>query len=239
MHLVPHRKILAAPLAAAALLVAAIAWQAGHPSPAAADVTSTTAVSAGPGAISQPAATGNPSDYGSQLERCYTAPNYPLGGANPILSEPLTTAFTSNAPLTVSATFNGSQWYGTWQFIFTNRSSTAFSVDCAVIIFRAPSNSDTHSYANAQQYGHPQQDYLEVPRGDGTSYYIVRLGFHDVPLAQRTVYAGKTFTYQFGGVPSTAVTLNQMRDSIRFTADLDLSGNTTLVKKYGTSRLPN
>jgi hypothetical protein len=67
----------------------------------------------------------------------------------------------------------------------------------------------------------------------------VRLGFHDVPLTQRTVYAGKTFTYQFGGVPSANLTLNQMRDSIRFTADLTLAGNTDLVKKYGTNRLPN
>ncbi|HEY2672623.1 MAG TPA: hypothetical protein VGJ07_19900 [Rugosimonospora sp.] len=234
-----QRRLLILPLTAAALLAATVAWQAGHPSPAAADITSTTTVSAGPNTISQPAAAGNPSDYGSQLERCYTAPNFPLTGANPILSEPMTTAFTSNAPLSVSATFNGSQWYGSWQFVFTNRSSTSFSVDCAVIVFRAPSGSDTHSYSNAQQYGHPQQDYVEVPRGDGTSFYIVRLGFHDVPLAQRIVYAGKTFTYQFGGVPSTAITLNQMRDSIRFTADLDLSGNTALVKKYGTSRLSN
>jgi hypothetical protein len=78
-----------------------------------------------------------------------------------------------------------------------------------------------------------------VPRGDTTSFYIVRLGFHDVPLSERTVYPGKTFTYQFGGVPSTAITLNQMRDSIRFTADLNLAGNTELVKKYGTNRLPN
>jgi hypothetical protein len=239
MGITAPRRLLLAPLAAAALLVATAGWQLAHQPAASADTTTTTTVSAGPNTISQPAATGNPSVYTSQLERCYTAPNYPLSGANPILSEPLTTSFTSNAPLSVYATFSGSQWYGVWQFVFTNRSNTSFSVDCAVIIFRASSSSDSHSYLNAQPYGHPQQDYLEVPRGDGTSFYIVRLGFHDVPLAQRTVYAGQTFTYQFGGVPSTNITLNQMRDSIRFTADLTLAGNTDLVKKYGTNRLSN
>lgn len=239
MRMTAPRRLLLAPLAAAALLVATAGWQLAHEAAATADTSTTTTVSAGPNTISQPAATGSPSQYTSQLERCYTAPNYPLSGANPILSEPLTTSFTSNAPLSVYATFSGSQWYGAWQFVFTNRSSTAFSVDCAVIIFRAASGSDAHSYANALSFGHPQQDYLEVPRGDSTSFYIVRLGFHDVPLSERTVYPGKTFTYQFGGVPSAAITLNQMRDSIRFTADLNLAGNTELVKKYGTNRLSN
>jgi hypothetical protein len=239
MEKTARRRLLLAPLAAAALLAATAGWQLARQPAATADTTTTTTVSAGPDTVSQPAATGNPSVYTSQLERCYTAPNYPLSGPNPILSEPLTTKFTSNAPLTVYATFTGSQWYGTWRFVFTNRSSTAFSVDCAVIIFRAASGSDAHSYANSSTFGHPQQDYLEVPRGDGTSFYIVRLGFHDVPLSQRTVFAGGTFTYQFGGAPSTAVTLAQLRDSIRFTADLTLAGNTDLVKKYGTNRLPN
>ncbi len=239
MGITAPRRLALAPLVAAALLVATVGWQLGNQPAASADTTTTTTVNAGPSTISQPTATGNPSDYSSQLERCYTAPNYPLSGSNPILSEPLTTAFTSNAPLSAYAMFTGSQWYGTWRFVFTNRSSTAFSVDCAVIIFRAASGSDAHSYANQSTYGHPQQDYVEVPRGDSTSFYIVRLGFHDVPLSQRTVYAGQTFTYQFGGVPSSAVTLDQMRDSIRFTADLTLAGNTDLVKKYGTNRLTN
>jgi hypothetical protein len=239
MELKNRRRLLLAPLAATALLAATVGWQLAHQPAAAADATTTTTVSTGPDTISQQAATGSASVYTSQLERCYTAPNYPLSGPNPILAEPLTTKFTSNAPLSVYATFSGSQWYGTWKFVFTNRSSAAFSVDCAVIIFRASSGSDAHSYANQSTFGHPQQDYLEVPRGDSTSFYIVRLGFHDVPLSQRTVYPGQTFTYQFGGVPSTAVTPTQMRDSIRFTADLTLAGNTELVKKYGTNRLPN
>lgn len=239
MQVTLNRRLLAIPVAAAALLAVTAAWQLAHPVKATASSTQTTAVSAGPDSISQPAATGRPSQYSSQLERCANGRDYPLSGANPILSEPLTTSFTSNAPLTVSANFNGDQWYGDWTFTFTNRSSTAFSVDCAVMIFRAPSGSDSHNYANAQPFGHPQEDYLEVPRGDGTSFYIVRLGFHDVTLAQRTLYAGSSFTYNFSGTPNNVLTLAQIRDSIRFVADLDLAGNTDLVQKYGTDRLTN
>ena len=99
--------------AVAVALLLAFTWKLSHPHAAGADVTQTTAVSAGPDSVSQPAAAGNPSQYESPLERCHTAPNYPLSGANPILSEPLTTKFTSNVPLSVSVTYNGNQWYGT------------------------------------------------------------------------------------------------------------------------------
>jgi hypothetical protein len=72
MQMAARRRLLLVPLAAAALLAATIAWQVGNPARAAADITSTTTVSAGPNTVSQPLAAGSPSDYGSQLERCYT-----------------------------------------------------------------------------------------------------------------------------------------------------------------------
>jgi hypothetical protein len=111
-------------------------------------------------------------------------------------------------------------------------------VDCAVVVFRAPSGAGNHPYANAQPYGHPQKDYLEVPRGDGTSFYVIRLGFHDVPLSQRIAYPGQSFTVRLDG-PDGPISLEQTRDSVRFYADLTLSSNTSLVLKYGTNRLPD
>ncbi|GAA5188769.1 hypothetical protein GCM10023322_40180 [Rugosimonospora acidiphila] len=227
------------PLAAALLLLVTIAWQVAHSARATADVTQTTAVSAGPATFTQQAPAGNPSDYGSQLERCSHGVDYPLSGANPILSEPLTTAFTSNVPLSAQVAFNGNQWYGTYQLTFTNKSSKPLNVDCAVIIFRGPSHADQHYYFNQEATGHPQSDYLEVPRGDGTSFYIVRLGFHDVAAAQQTGYPNETFAWQIGAAPAAALTLEQLRDSIRFTADLNLSSNTSLIQHYGTNRLAN
>lgn len=206
---------------------------------AAADTNQTTPVSAGPSTFSQAVPTGQPSQYDSQLERCANGVNHPISGANPILSEPLTTSFTSNLPLSEYVTFTGDQYYGDWKFNFTNTSSQPFSVDCALLIFRAPSGSDSHTYANSQAYGHPQEDYLEVPRGDGTSFYIVRLDFHDVVYAQRQVAPGGTFTYDFGGAPNSAITLNQMRDSVRFSGDLNLASNEASIEHYGTDRLTN
>lgn len=208
--------------------------------PASADgTTQTTAVSAGPAAYTQAVPTGQPSQYTAPLERCANGTDHPLSGANPILGQALNTSFSSNVGLSESVEFTGNQYYGNWQFVFTNTSSETLSVDCAVLIFRAPSGSDNHAYSATQSYGHPQQDYLEVPRGDGTSFYIARLGFHDVPLAQRQVAPGQSFTYLLGGVPSSAITLQQIRDSMRFTADLDLSANQALVLEYGTNRLTN
>lgn len=220
------------------LLLAGLAAFAGG-GPASADQNTTTAVTSGPADFTQPAATGQPSQYNSPLERCANGVDHPISGPNPLLSEPLTTQFTSNVALSEYVTFSGNQWYGDWQFVFTNTSSHVLSTDCAVLVFRAPSSSDDHGYTATQQYGHPQQDYLEVPRGDGTSFYVARLGFHDVPLAQRQVAPGQSFTYTLGGVPNTAITNAQIRDSLRFTADLDLKANESLVEHYGTDRLTN
>ncbi|WP_328913217.1 MULTISPECIES: hypothetical protein [unclassified Streptomyces] len=220
------------------LLLAGLAAFAGQ-SPASADPNTTTAVSAGPATFTQAVATGQPSQYASTLERCANGVDHPISGANPILSEPLTTQFTSNVGLSEYVTFTGNQWYGDWNFVFTNTSSQTLSTDCAVLVFRAPSSSDDHGYTATQSYGHPQQDYLEVPRGDGTSFYIARLGFHDVTLAERQIAPGQSFTYTLGGVPSSAITNSQIRDSLKFTADLDLKANDSLIKHYGTDRLTN
>ncbi len=222
----------------AALLLVGI-WSFASQPGAVADVSQTTSVSAGPATFTQLVPTGGPSQYDTPLEHCSHGIDHPLTGSNPVLSEPLTTSFTSNVPLSEYVNFNGNQYYGLWQIVFTNTSNQPFSVDCAAIIFRAPSHSDQHYYLNSQAFGHPQEDYLEVPRGDGTSFYIVRLGFHDVPYAQREVYPGQTFTYQFGGAPSSAITNEQIRDSISVTADLNQTFNDAFVLKYGTNRLSN
>lgn len=226
-----------ASLGTVALLAGLAAFTGGNS--ASADPNTTTSVSSGPAGYSQATATGQPSQYNSSLERCANGVDHPISGANPVLSEPLTTHFTSNVGLSEYVTFTGNQWYGDWNFVFTNTSSQTLSTDCAVLVFRAPSSSDDHSYSATQTYGHPQQDYLEVPRGDGTSFYVARLGFHDVTLAERQVAPGQSFTYRLGGVPNSAITNEQIRDSLKFTADLDLSGNDALVAHYGTDRLTN
>jgi hypothetical protein len=233
------RRLLSIPIAALTLLAVTVAWQAAHPVRAAADDTVTTDVSAGPASFTQPAASGNPSVYTSQLERCHTSDSYPLTGTNPILTEAKAGVFTSNVPLLVHVVFSGNQWYGTYSLVFTNNSGTALSVDCAVVIFRAPSKTDQHYYSNQEATGHPQSDDVEVPLGDGTSWYIVRFGFHDVPLAQRTAYPHETFTWMEGAAPSANLTLTQIRDSIQFYADLTLAGNYSLVQHYGTTRYSN
>jgi hypothetical protein len=239
MRTTVSRRLFAFPLAALLLLAVSAAWQAAHPVRAAADVTQTTDVSGGPGTFTQAVPTGNPSDYGGQLERCSHSPSYPLSGTNPILSEAPNTKFTSNVPLKVHVVFNGNQWYGLYQLVFTNTSTKQMSPDCAVIIFRAPSHSDQHYYLNQEPTGHPQSDDVEVPVGDGTSWYIIRLGFHDVNLAQRTAFPNETFTWQEGAAPAAGLTLEQIRDSIRFYADLNLASNTSLVQHYGTTRFSN
>ncbi|MFC1411787.1 hypothetical protein ACEZCY_21260 [Streptacidiphilus sp. N1-12] len=223
---------------ATVLLLAGVAAFAGGNS-AVADANTTTAVSAGPATFTQAVPAGQPSQYNLPLERCANGVNYPISGANPVLSEPVTTQFASNVGLSEHVTFSGNQYYGTWQIVFTNTSSEVLSTDCALLVFRAPSGSDNHGYTSTQQYGHPQEDYLEVPRGDGTSFYIVRLDFHDVPLNQRQVASGQSFTYFLAGAPNSAITLAQIRDSLKFTADLDLKSNQSLVQHYGTNRLSN
>ena len=237
MHGKPSKRGLGAGLATV-LLLAGVAAFAGS-SAAVADPDTTTAVSAGPASFTQAVPTGAPSQYNLPLERCANGVNYPISGANPVLSQPLTTQFASNVGLSENVTFSGNQYYGNWTFNFTNTSSEVLSTDCAVLVFRAPSGSDNHAYTSTQAYGHPQEDYLEVPRGDGTSFYIARLDFHDVPLVQRQVSPGQSFTYSIGGVPNSAITLAQIRDSLKFTADLDLKANQSLVEQYGTNRLTN
>ena len=237
MQRISTRRGLAAGLATAAVAAGIAALGTGGS--AAADSTATSAVAAGPATYTQAVPTGAPSVYNSPLERCATGVNHPVSGPNPILGEPLTTQFASNVGLSEAVSFSGDQWYGDWTFTFTNTSSETLATDCAVLIWRAPSTSDNHAYSASAAYGHPQQDYLEVPRGDGTSFYVARLGFHDVPLAQRQVAPGQTFTYTWGGAPSTAITNQQIRDSLRFTADLDLSANQSMVLHYGTDRLTN
>ncbi|MER5641225.1 hypothetical protein ABT095_30305 [Kitasatospora sp. NPDC002227] len=237
MRLQTSKRGLGASLATVLLLAGAAAFAGGNP--AAADPNTTTAVSAGPATYTQAVPAGQPSQYSSPLERCANGVNHPISGANPVLSEPLTTQFASNVGLSEYVTFNGNQYYGNWNFVFTNTSSQTLSTDCALLVFRAPSGSDNHGYTATQQYGHPQQDYLEVPRGDGTSFYIARIDFHDVPLTQRQVAPGQSFTYSLGGTPNSAISLTQIRDSLKFTADLNLQSNDALVQHYGTDRLTN
>ncbi|MCX4751537.1 hypothetical protein OG455_39575 [Kitasatospora sp. NBC_01287] len=237
MHAKSTKRGLGASLATILLLAGVAAFADG--SAAVADPNTTTAVSAGPATYTQAVPAGAPSQYNQPLERCANGVNYPISGANPVLSEPVTTQFASNVGLSEYVTFSGNQYYGDWQFVFTNTSSEVLSTDCAVLVFRAPSGSDDHEYSATQQFGHPQEDYLEVPRGDGTSFYIARIDFHDVPLAQRQVAPGQSFTYQISGVPSAAISLTQIRDSLKLTADLSLTANQALVQHYGTNRLTN
>ncbi|MEV6522801.1 hypothetical protein AB0M43_12715 [Longispora sp. NPDC051575] len=199
--------------------------------------TSSTVVG-GPDTFTQVQPTGAPSEYNKPLERCANGTSHPISGPNPILSEPATTKFTSNLPLTLSVRTSGDIWWGQTALVFTNRSSTAFHIDCAVITFVAPSGSGDHNFQNTVTFGHPQQDYVEVPKGGGNSYYIIRLGFHDVPLAQRIAQPGKPFEYQLNG-PGSSIAREAIRDSVRFIGDLDLKANDALVKKYGTDRLTN
>jgi len=239
MQLRFDRRLRAVPLAAALLLLVTVVWQISMPGRAAADISQTSAVSAGPSTFTQAARPGTPSDYSSSLEACSHSPDYTLSGTNPILSEALTTSFTSNVPLSAQVVYDGSQYYGLYKLVFTNLSTKPINLQCAVLIFRAPSKADQHYYLNQEATGHPQSDYLEVPRGDGTSFYIVRLGFHDVASTLQTIYPNETATWQIGSAPSAAVSLDQIRDSIRMTADLTLSNNTSLVQRYGTTRLSN
>jgi hypothetical protein len=238
MQRIALRPALAGP-AALALVLAAIAVQLTLSRPATAAAGQTSAVNGGPAGFTQALPTGGASQYTTPLERCHTSPSYPLSGTNPILSEPLTTSFTSNVPLSVSVKADSTTGYGVRELVFTNRSDKPIHLDCGVLIFRAPSGSDQHHYGASQAFGHPQQDFLEVKRGDGTSLYVARLGFHDVSLPQRGIDPGHTWVYKLGGSGQGAVALDTTRDSIRFTADLNVSSNTDLVKKYGTVRYAN
>ena len=219
---------------------AVVAWGGGQltGSPVALADATTSAVTAGPSTFTQAQASGGPSQYDTPLERCSHGVDYPITGTNPILSEPVTTSAQSNVPISITARYEGNEWYGVRYLDITNTGTQAFNLQCAVLIFLAPSNSDQHYYTNTTVFGHPQEDFLEVPRGDGSSYYIIRFGFHDVAGDQQSTLPGGTFTYKLGGAPS-AITLEQTRDSVRLIADLTLASNTNLVTKYGTKRLSN
>ena len=219
---------------------AVVAWGAGQltGSPVALADATTSAVTAGPATFTQAQATGGPSQYDTPLERCSHGVDYTISGTNPILSEPVTTSVQSNIPISVTVRYVGDQWYGVRYLDITNTGTQPFNLQCAVMIFLAPSNSDQHYYTNTAVFGHPQEDFLEVPRGDGSSYYIIRFGFHDVAADQQATLPGWMFEYKLGGAPS-ALTIEQTRDSLRLVADLTLQSNTALVTKYGTKRLSN
>lgn len=207
--------------------------------PASANVVAVTSpVSAGPAAHGQQYPDGPSSVDGSPLERCRRGTDYPVPSRNPILDEPLNTGFRSNVGLSVKVQLEGGTAYGNRKLIFTNTSDAPVHTDCLVLKFRAPSGSVDHHYRASVQYGHPQQDYVEVPRGNGESHYAIRLGFHDVPLADRTIPVGQTWTYELAGANQGSMSLEATRDSVEVLADLDVGGN-NWISRYGTKRLGN
>ena len=207
--------------------------------PAGANVIAVTSpVSAGPAAHGQQYPDGPSSVDGSPLERCRRGTDYAVPGRNPVLDEPLTTSFKSNVGLSVKVQLEGGTFYGNRKLIFTNTSNAPVHTDCLVLKFRAPSGSVDHHYRASVQYGHPQQDYVEVPRGNGESHYIIRFGFHDVPLADRTVPVGQTWTYELAGSNQGSMGLEATRDSVEVLADMTVSGN-HWISQYGTKRLGN
>ena len=173
--------------------------------------------------------------------------DYSFSGPNPILDEMgLYADFVSNVPLNITVSnASSSAWYGNYEYNFTNRSDKNIHLDCAVIIFRAPSGSSQHhSYWNSvSPFGHPQQDYVEVPiPGTVDSWYIARLVFHDVPKSQRLLYPGESFEYRLGCplVPNTGyITIQDSKYTARVIVDLDGSKNEEIIERYGTKRYTN
>ncbi|MEU4769677.1 hypothetical protein AB0H12_41285 [Actinosynnema sp. NPDC023794] len=207
--------------------------------PASANVVAVTSpVSAGPAAHGQQYPDGPSSVDGSPLERCRRGTDYAVPGRNPVLDEPLNTGFKSNVGLSVKAQLEGGTFYGSRKLIFTNTGSAPVHTDCLVLKFRAPSGSVDHHYRASVQYGHPQQDYVEVPRGNGESHYIIRFGFHDVPLADRNIPVGQTWTYELAGSNQGSMSLEATRDSVEVLADMNVGGN-NWISRYGTKRLGN
>jgi hypothetical protein len=207
--------------------------------PASANVVAVTSpVSAGPAAHGQQYPDGPSSVDGSPMERCRRGTDYTVPSRNPVLDESLTTSFKSNVGLSVKVQLEGGTYYGSRKLIFTNTSNAPVHTDCLVLKFRAPSGSVDHHYRASVQYGHPQQDYVEVPRGNGESHYIVRLGFHDVPLADRTIPVGQTWVYELAGSNQGSMSLEATRDSVEVVADMNVGGN-TWISRYGTKRLGN
>ncbi|MBB5802099.1 hypothetical protein F4560_001867 [Saccharothrix ecbatanensis] len=207
--------------------------------PASANVVAVTSpVSAGPAAHGQQYPDGPSSVDGSPMERCRRGTDYTVPSRNPVLDESLTTSFKSNVGLSVKVQLEGGTYYGSRKLIFTNTSNAPVHTDCLVLKFRAPSGSVDHHYRASVQYGHPQQDYVEVPRGNGESHYVIRLGFHDVPLADRTIPVGQTWVYELAGSNQGSMSLEATRDSVEVVADMNVGGN-TWISRYGTKRLGN
>lgn len=173
--------------------------------------------------------------------------DYTLSGPNPILQEiDKYSGFVSNVPLDISVrNASTSSWYGNYQYSFTNRSDKSIHLDCTVIIFQAPSGSSLHhSYWNSiSPFGHPQQDYVEVPiPGTENSFYIARLVFHDVPEEQRLLQPGASFEYRLGCPinPNTDyISIEDSKHTARVIADLDGEKNEDIIKRYGTTRHTN
>lgn len=192
--------------------------------------------------------------YQEPWENNYSAPghsvhavDYSLDGPNPILDEmDRYSDFVSNIPLDITVrNASSSAWYGNYIYSFTNRSDENIHLDCTVIVFRAPSGSaQHHSYWNSiSPFGHPQQDYVEVPiPGTRDSFYIARLVFHDVPKNQRLLYPGESFEYRLGCPldPNTEyISIGDSKYTVRVIADLDGSKNEEVVARYGTKRYSN
>lgn len=173
--------------------------------------------------------------------------DYSFSGPNPILDElDKYSSFVSNVPLDITVSnASNSAWYGNYHYTFKNRSDKSIHLDCAVVIFRAPSGSSQHhSYWNSiSPFGHPQQDYVEVAiPGTVDSYYIARLVFHDVPKNQRLLQPGASFEYRLGCplVPNTGyITIQDSKHTVRVIADLDGSKNEAIIERYGTKRYTN
>lgn len=173
--------------------------------------------------------------------------DYSFDYPNPILDEEgKYSTFVSNVPLDISVrNASNSVWYGNYHYSFRNRSDKSIHLDCAVVIFRAPSGSSQHhSYWNSiSPFGHPQQDYVEVPiPGTVDSYYIARLVFHDVPKSQRLLQPGASFEYRLGCpiVPNTNyISIEDSKHTVRVIADLDGSKNESIIERYGTKRYTN
>ncbi|RJQ82912.1 hypothetical protein D5S17_01540 [Pseudonocardiaceae bacterium YIM PH 21723] len=192
----------------------------------------TAPATAGPASFTQQQPAGKPGKYDAPLERCAYGIDYPTPDSNPILAEPPVSAFTSNVPLRVTVRQN----VDVTALTFTNTSAQPIQIDCAAIILRAGSGVKGLTFYNSAPYGHPQWDGYEVPKGDGTSFYIYRLAFHDVPNEQRMAQPGQPFELQLAGPVNTRISRESVRDSVRFIADLDLSGNVAITQKYGTQR---
>ncbi|CAM1374431.1 hypothetical protein [Tenacibaculum xiamenense] len=176
--------------------------------------------------------------------------DHTLTGPNPVLDELNDFKdYVSNVPLTLEVSSTGGSWYKRYKYTFTNRSQESMHVDAAVFMFVGPKNTSGERHVsilnNVDGHGHPQQDFVEVPLGNGAdSYYIARLVFHDVPEAKRTLTPGSSLVYMIGfpmnpfSSPYGISVENSMK-TVRFIADLSGNKNEDLVRKYGTKRYTN